>query len=228
MSRPKVITNFAITLDGKISTVARIPSTFSSETDKKRFLEIRAMGDAVMAARGTVEADDMRMTLPEAQLRNERQSRGQSAEPLRVIVTGSGQLDPNLKVFQTEGSPILIVTTTAIEKSQSKQLSQLGEVAPISDPPLDLPKALDYLSDQHGVHSVVCEGGPTLIREFFRADLVTDVYLTVTPWLFGGQQSPTLTGVPGDFLPQLLEFELVDAKQVGQEIFTYYRRRRER
>ncbi|MCX8512595.1 MAG: hypothetical protein ORN83_12625, partial [Chthoniobacteraceae bacterium] len=44
---PYVVANFAITWDGRISTVDRTPSNFSSSVDKKRFLEIRAEGDAV-------------------------------------------------------------------------------------------------------------------------------------------------------------------------------------
>ena len=51
------------------------------------------------------------MGLPSEALRAARVARGQSPYPLRVILTNSGRLDINLKVFQKSFSPIVIFST---------------------------------------------------------------------------------------------------------------------
>src|ERR1700736_5086273 len=61
MSRPKVILNFAMSVDGKVSTKRYQPSDFSSRDDKRRLLEIRSLGDALLVGRNTGAIDNMSM-----------------------------------------------------------------------------------------------------------------------------------------------------------------------
>ena len=66
MTRPTVLINFAISADGKISTVNKDPAHFTSTRDLQRLLKIRGRADALMVGRGTLEADNMSMTSPPA------------------------------------------------------------------------------------------------------------------------------------------------------------------
>ena len=59
--RPRVIANFALTADGKISTRNFTQTGFTSKADKRRLLEIRSLGDAVLAGAMTVSTDRMSM-----------------------------------------------------------------------------------------------------------------------------------------------------------------------
>jgi len=225
-NRPHVVVNFAISLDGKITTRERIPSTFGSDEDKRRFLEIRAKGDAVMAARGTVEADQMRMLLPDESLQAARLERGMSAQPLRVVVSGSGALSLDLPLFEAnEGPMIILLTTMNIAREQEERLAPHLTVCKVSEAPLDLAKAMERLRTTYAIRTVVCEGGPSLLKGLFAADLIDEIYLTVTPWLFGGSEALTLTGLAGEFLPQSRSFALASYEQVGEEIFTHYVRK---
>ena len=63
MTRPTILVNFAISADGKISTVNKDPSQFTSAQDHQRLLEIRKRADALLVGRTTLEADNMSMTL---------------------------------------------------------------------------------------------------------------------------------------------------------------------
>jgi len=227
LHRPRVVVNFAISLDGKITTRQRIPSIFTSEEDKRRFLAIRAMGDAVMAARGTIEADRMRMVLPDESLQATRLERGQSAQPLRVVVSGSGKLSLDLPLFEVKGSPmIILLTTTDIERSQEDKLRPHLTICKISSAPLDLEKALERLRLTYNIRTLVCEGGPNLLKGLFARDLIDEIHLTVTPWLFGGTEALTLTGLAGEFLPRSQSFQLASFETVGEEIFTHYVRKK--
>jgi riboflavin biosynthesis pyrimidine reductase len=53
--------------------------------------------------------------------------------------------------------------------------------------------------------------------------LIDQLNLTVAPYLFGGAEAPTLTGVSKEFLPATVECRLVDVRVIGAECFLTYR-----
>src|SRR6266700_2435434 len=99
-SRPFVTANFAVTWDARISTRNGTPSTFASPRDERRLVEIRAQCDAILASAKTIAADNMTMGLPDPALRTARTRRRQSPYPLRVLLTNSGCIDPQLRLFE--------------------------------------------------------------------------------------------------------------------------------
>src|ERR1700758_4286391 len=111
MLRPQIILNFAMTLDGKVTTARYTPSDFTSPLDKHRLLKIRSLGDALMVGRNTLQIDRMSMGLPDEELRKARLKRGQRESPIRVLVSNSGELDVNLNIFAHRFSPIVIYST---------------------------------------------------------------------------------------------------------------------
>src|ERR1700693_1296928 len=105
MQRPRIILNFAITVDGKVSTAKHTPSGFTSAFDKFRLLEIRSLGDALMVGKNTLQIDRMSMGLPDENLRRVRVQRGQSEYPIRVVISNSGELSVHLNIFNHWFSP---------------------------------------------------------------------------------------------------------------------------
>ena len=93
-----------MTVDGKITTRAFSPVDFTSREDKLHLLRQRSLGDAVLIGRSTLAHDNVRLGLPDPQMRAEREARGQAPYPLRVIVSNEGRIDPALKIFQTDFS----------------------------------------------------------------------------------------------------------------------------
>ena len=163
--RPVVIVNFAITADGKISTRNRTPSLFTSPRDKRNLLRIRAEADAILVGRATVASDTMTMGLPDARLRAQRLGRGQPAFPLRVIVTNSGRLSADLRVFHAKAGPLVIFTTAKMSRAAEQRCQALG--ARIIRHPREsvkLSRMLRELRRDYGVQSLVCEGGAALFR----------------------------------------------------------------
>src|SRR5260221_464093 len=82
-SRPLVTVHFALTIDGKVSTVGHTPAQFTSARDKQRLLEVRSKKDAILVARGTLEKNPMSLGLPDHALRQQQLPSGASEEPLR-------------------------------------------------------------------------------------------------------------------------------------------------
>jgi riboflavin-specific deaminase-like protein len=208
--RPLVIVNFALTADGKISTRRRTPSLFSSPRDKRTLLAIRAGADAVLVGRATVSSDTMTVGLPDARLRAQRVARGQSAYPLRVIVTNSGRLNLRLRVFRTKAGIIHIFTSAQMSKSAERALIARGAIVHRHvGRTVQLPKLLKQLRRDYRVRALVCEGGATLFRSLLERDLVDRLHVTICPTIFGGRGAPTITGLPGEFLPRTVHLRKI-------------------
>ena len=228
MKLPVVEANFAVTVDGKTSTRDYTPTGFTSPRDKRRLLEIRARGDALLVGRGTLEADNMAMALPALDLREMRMREGRTAEPLRVIFSNSGILRPDLKVFRTPGAPIVIFTTGAMPSAARRRLEKLADVrVEAQGRRVDLAKALLVLAEEYGVRDAVCEGGPTLIKAMLERGLLHRIHVTFTPLVFGGAAAPTLTG-PADrgLLAASVPLSLENFAIAGSEAFATYRVKR--
>ena len=225
--KPKIHAHFAMTADGKISTKNFTPSQFTSPADKARIGQIRARHDAILAGRGTVAADTMSMRLSSAQLRKERLKAGLPPEPLRVVISNTGKIDPAWKIFQHTGSPIVILSTTRMPLKLRAVLAPLCDLHLYESPSVPLAAALAMLRAEYGVKSLVCEGGGSLLRSLAAADLVDEIHLTLAPILFGGVAAPTLTGLPGDFLPKPLDFRLAKIEPMGGECLLHFKRKRQ-
>ena len=222
MRRPKVISNFAMTADGKVSTRNHTPSGFTSQHDKRRLLEIRSLGDAVMVGRGTAEADNMTMTIPVDDLRAERLARGQSGHPIRVLLSHSGDIPPTLKVFTNNVAPTLIYTTDAIPVSSRVALESHAQITAFPEKKVPLRSVLDDLRTRYQVKTLICEGGPTLIKSLFADDLLDELFITIAPKIFGGKDAPTMTGLPGSFLPNSRQFRLKSLVIENDEAYCHY------
>jgi riboflavin-specific deaminase-like protein len=223
--RPKIHAHFAMTADGKISTKNLTPSQFTSTADKARIGEIRARHDAILAGRGTVAADTMSMRLSSEKLRAVRIKQGLPPEPLRVVISNAGKIDPSWKIFQNIGSPIVILSTTRMPQKLRAALAPLCDLHLYESPTVPLPAALAMLRAEYGVKSLVCEGGGALLRSLAAADLLDEIHLTLAPVLFGGAAAPTLTGLPGDFLPKPLAFRLAKMEALGDECLLHFKRK---
>lgn len=229
MKRPEVAVNFALTWDARISTRAKTPATFSSPLDKARMQAIRASCDALLVGRGTVVADRMSMTLSDAGLRARRRAEGRAEAPLRVVVSNRGALDLSLPLFSAPGAPIVVFTGSQIAPRHRSALEEAGAVVEVSPTPeVDLNAMLLKLATTYDVRRVVCEGGPTLLHALLSRSLVDELNVTVCPLVFGGEEAPTLTGLPGPFLPSPGEFKLEAMEAVDGECFLRYRRLKKR
>ncbi len=201
--RPHISLNFALSADGRITSVAGISSGWTSQADKDRLLHLRRSADAILVGRGTLEADRMTMTAPQ--------------NPLRCVVSGKGRFDPTHPLFHTPGGPIHLL---GIENPPE----------PVGEATLHHASLADFLGSlhrDHGIRHLHCEGGGTLVRALAEMDAIDEIHLTwAAHTLFGGRSAPGLAGPPGDFLPASRRFELTDfdpRSELGECFLTYRR-----
>ena len=225
--RPFVYTTFAMTVDGKVTTKNFGPVDFTSRADKQHLFRQRARADAILIGHTSLERDNVRLGLP-AILQECRIKRGQSRCPLRVIVSNKGRIDNQLKIFQSEVSPIIIFSTNRMPRKNQQALRTKATLHLSNADSLDLAEMLQILRNQYNVQTVACEGGPTLFRALLEKNLVDELNLTIAPFMFGGATAPTLTGLSKQFLPASVHCSLIDMQTIGDECFLTYRIKQQR
>jgi len=224
MKLPEVSANFALSIDGKIAARGKGPTSFTSARDRRRMLELRAESDAVLVGRGTLEADDMPLRLPSAKLRARRARAGKSAEPLRVVVSNSGRLRKNLRIFRG-GAPIVVFSTISMPAATRRWLEKVADLRlETRAKRVDLRRMLKILARDYSVHSVLCEGGAELFRSLVQAGLISQLHITLAPVIIGGADAPTLLGpARSSLLRRSIPLRLQSFRPIGVEVFATYR-----
>jgi riboflavin-specific deaminase-like protein len=218
---PFVFSNFAMTADGKIAFANHEFIPFASRRDREHMMELRATADAVMSGARTVEAPGVTLGPGGAKYRRWRLRRGLGEYNLRVIVSGSGSIDPCSEIFKHRFSPIIVLTTRRISKVNWKRLNALvGEVKICGEREIDFPMALRWLRAKWNVQRLLCEGGGELHGTLVHAGLVDELHLTICPKIFGGRPAPTIADDKGILsLTDAAQFKLQSSQRVGDELF---------
>jgi 2,5-diamino-6-(ribosylamino)-4(3H)-pyrimidinone 5'-phosphate reductase len=221
---PFVFINMAITADGKIATANRAVSSFGSQRDKDHLLELRATAGAVMSGAGTVNSGPITLGPGPAKYRRMRARRGLAEYNLRIIASGSGNVNPKAEIFKKKFSPVLILTTDRASEEKLKPLRGLAtEIKSFGAREVDFHKALQWLRTKWKIKRLLCEGGGELDDALFRAGLVNELHLTICPKIFGGRKAPTIA--EGDGVPKLAnaaQLKLKSMKRIGDELFVVY------
>ncbi len=213
-----------MTADGKIAHAAREFIPFSSQRDRDHMMELRATADAVMSGARTVELSRATLGPGGAKYQRLRIKRGLSEYNLRIIVSGSGSVDPNAEIFRRKFSPIIILTTGRAGKRRIEKLCALAEVKICGRTEINFPAALRWLQNKWRVRRLLCEGGGELNDALLRAGLVDELHLTICPKVFGGRNAPTIADGVGEVnLSGASQLSLQSKHRVGDEVFLVYK-----
>lgn len=232
-STPRLYANFVQSMDGitAIPGLAESNRLISGGGEHDRFLMglLRACADAVVIGAGTLQGSPQTHWTPQhaypaaADLYDElRRMRGLPQQPLLVVISGSGRIDPHHPGFAERA---LVLTTEEHERDLRERLPPSATVRAIGErPPLNVLAAIDVLRDA-GNHVILCEGGPTLFGDLVKARAVDELFLTISPRLAG--QDPhheRLSLVEGAaLLPQALAgCRLLTARKAGSHLFLRY------
>jgi len=229
-SRPFVFINMAMTADGQIATANRAVSSFGSKYDQERLYELRATADAVMAGARTLDLNRVLLGPGGERFKKMRSKNGLAEYSLRIIVSGSGSIDPNAAIFRHRFSPIVILTTSRAPRSKLAHLRSLAdEVLICGKSRINFVFAFRHLRKKWKVHRLLCEGGGELNGALFLAGLVDELHVTVCPKIFGGSTAPTLADSEGvKHLADATNLKRTSCRSVGEELFLVYRLRHPR
>ena len=225
---PFVFVNMAMTADGKIATANRAIHSFGSRRDLAHLYELRATADAVMCGARTIEISETILGNGGEKFRRRRLKNGLAEFNVRVIVSGSGTIDPTAKIFQKRFSPVIVLTTQRASPANLARLRELADVVKIcGQREINFPATLRWLRAKWNVKRLLCEGGGELNDALFRAGLVDEIHLTICPQIFGGRTAPTVAdGLGFPHLPGAAEFKIQSIKRFRGELFTAFSKRK--
>jgi len=215
----------AMTADGKIATANRKVSSFGSARDHEHLLELRATVDAVMTGARTVNSAPINLGPGAVKYRRWRLKNGLAEFNLRVIVSGSGQVNPRAELFRRRFSPVIVLTTQRASPARLGRLRAVAaEVKVCGRQNINFRAALGWLRRKWGIKRLLCEGGGELNAALFQAGLVNELHLTICPKIFGGDAAPTIAEGGGiRRLTGATPLQITSLKRIGNEIFAVFR-----
>src|SRR5215472_8658008 len=88
-----------MSLDGYLDDASSTRLVLSGAADLDRVDELRASCDAILVGAGAIRADNPRLLLHSQARREARAAKGLEPDPMRVVISGSGELDPRARLF---------------------------------------------------------------------------------------------------------------------------------
>ena len=203
---PRVILKMAATMDGRIATHLGESRWITGAEARAEVHAWRATVAAVMVGGGTLRADDPSL---DARLEGAHQ-------PLRVVVSQSGNLPASCRAWRAEGQVELWRGSTPPRDLPEHVHHRI--LPPCGNGGLDLAEGLRQLG-QGSCVSLLVEGGGELAAQMLRQGLVDELRLFLAPRLLGGHASPSWFGGPDpDRLDQGLGLAEVRYRTVGEDL----------
>lgn len=195
MPRPHVLLSAAVSLDGCLDDIGPERLLLSGPEDFDRVDEERAASDAILVGAGTLRADRPRLLVNSAERRARRAEAGRPAYPLKVAVSGSGDLHPGDPFWTTGGARLLYTTHKGAQLARDR-LGAGADVVALG-PAVDWAALLDDLGAR-GVRRLLVEGGARVHTQLLQLGFADELRLAVAPLVVGEADAPRLFG-PGAY-----------------------------
>lgn len=212
----------AMSADGKIAAVSRGRARLGSTRDLARLYQLRAESDAVVMGAATARAEPFVVGVRRPELVEYRRQQGKPPELLVGIVSGSLALPLAAPLFTRAARRPLVFTTQRAPADRLAAVRQVAEIVVAGEVAVD-PRLVVAHLEGLGARRILLEGGGSLSFQFFAADLVDELFLTITPWIVGGAAAPT--PCDGDGFPEsaFRRLQLLSCRAEGGEVFLHYR-----
>lgn len=214
--RPYVVCNFVSSLDGKATAEGRT-SALASEGDRAAFHLLRTQVDALLAGTGTMRIERYGAAVRSERLSEVRVAEGRAPQPLCVVISRSGDVPFEIPLFADARADVALYAPVGVAVPECAARVSHHEIHTGEN---TLSRILQSLRRDHGVHSLLCEGGPVLFSSLLRQGLVDELFLTLSPALVGGGELAITTGAARD--RQMME--LVWALECDGSLFLRYAR----
>jgi 5-amino-6-(5-phosphoribosylamino)uracil reductase len=218
--RPYTILSCGVSLDGYLDAATPERLVLSNQEDLRRVDAVRAGCDAILVGAATVRHDNPRLLVREQELRRQRRVAGLPEHPVKVTVTGCGDLDAASNFFATGSGEKLVYCAS---RSATETRRRLGAVATVVDAgePVDL---CGLVRDLHrrGVRRLMVEGGGRVHTQFLTADLADELHLVVAPFFVGDPRAHRFVGEGAFPWNPDHRARLAETRQLGDVVLLRY------
>lgn len=203
----------------------------NNEHDRLVMGLLRARADAVVVGAGTLRSvPDHLWTAAYrypafASVYQELRTRlSKPRPPLNVIVTARGEIEARLPVFQSRQVPVLIVTTvTGMRRIHERTFPEWVQVRAADEGvTLGAQEILEAVCQVSPCETILVEGGPRLMGDFFAARCLDELFLTLAPQVAGRDDRIARLGLVAGarFAPERPVWgTLVGVKRGGSHLF---------
>jgi riboflavin biosynthesis pyrimidine reductase len=179
-ARPFVAVNMVATVDGRASVDGRT-AALSSVADRQFFHALRTCVDGVLVGAGTLRTERYGRLVRAAHRRDQRVANGLTPDPLAIVVSGSLDLPATLPLLQGSHH------ASSSSPPPKRRWRAARRTSSICVRPRSIsPQRSRACAASTGMHSILCEGGPSLNTSLLAAGLLDELFLTIAPKLAGG------------------------------------------
>lgn len=206
---PEVTLKVATSLDGHLATADGQSQWITGETARRHGHVLRHEHDAILVGRGTVAADDPRLTcrLPDG------------AHPVPVVLDSGLSVPADAAVLHGPRRAVVVACHDAPERALEADVVRVDR-GPAG---VDLAQAMQALADR-GLHRVLVEGGAAVHRSFLDAGLVDHLLVYVAGTVIAGGRG-WVGGPPLARLADAPRFGAPEATRLGDDVLLHYRLR---
>jgi riboflavin-specific deaminase-like protein len=215
--RPFLFLNMVASVDGRASLEGRTAG-LGSEADTRLLTELRAIADAVLIGTGTIRAEGYGRLVRHPERVGRREAAGMAPTPTAVLISRSFDIPWRAPLFEAADQPVIVYTG---DGGAPPRVAAPLEIVRLEDP---TPRAALVDLRSRGIRSLLCEGGPTLNSGLLEADLVDELFLTLSPQLTGEPGAPLI--VEGEGLPEPVPLMLEWVLRHDEEVYLRYKVRR--
>ena len=244
--RPHTTAILAMTADGKIADFKHSAARFGSVNDKIHLEKQVSLVDGVLFGAGTLKSYGTTLSVSNPMLLEDRIKRSQPPQPVQIVVSASGDLDPTWRFFQQPVPRWLLTVPSGAEKWRSPPRQSLQRVTQrlkphvpqraVSQPGFERilivhgtkenNSAINWTAtftqlQELSLNKLAILGGGELVASLLAEDLIDELWLTICPVIFGGN-APTPVGGKGWIQSQAKQLQLLEIIQVEQEVFLHY------
>ncbi|WP_254173644.1 RibD family protein [Planktothrix pseudagardhii] len=221
INRPHTTVILAMSADGKISDEGRSPARFGSEQDKRHLEQQVAQMDGVLFGAGTLNAYQTTIRITDPELLETRKQQGKPSQPIQIVVSGSGKINPNFRFFQQPVPHWLLTTTRGQELGEKTKGFEKIIIADNNFNEIDWIIAFEQFQ-KLGLKRLGILGGGQLIFTLLKQNLIDEFWLTICPLILAGKNSPTPADGDGFLSSVAPRLQLLEVKTLGQEVFLHY------
>ena len=207
----RVFSNLAVSIDGKIADRNRPTQPLGTPYDRRTMAVVRRDADVIVVGANTLRAHpkSFRVKGPGGK---------KSFVPVNAVLTASGELDPKMPFWEESDVIRFVFTTKRGFERALENVRDRAFVVVAGEDKLDPKAVLDRLKASD-LHNVLIEGGGETVALFLEAKLLQEMYVTITPWILGGRENPSLTG--GEGLVPWTKLKIHKMKRVKEEIYLH-------
>lgn len=169
----KITLSVATSADHYIDDMTTTRLKLSTPSDWAEVYALRAECDAILIGGETLRRDNPTLGLKSAELSAVRVAEGRASEPMRVVVSGRGEISKDLKLFHRGEGRVVILSN--IERPELEGLAEVI-VATSLDPAFIVTQL-----EKMAVRSLFVEGGVKILNMFLDSHQVNELRVAMNP-----------------------------------------------